>query len=170
MKDIHLSMKDPNDVHMIYYAIQKISNWTLLNIFLWRSFVTTDAQSATPSWCPAPIWNPWPDFCFLSYNCGFLCVGRLLLRENLLLQLLLGLARAVTLRSNSCRTHDHVLLLHIRLLQPRRPGLHLYCRDRVAQLYLRALGSLFVASYDSQGYCGGILIRLHRGESVSLKL
>jgi hypothetical protein len=31
----------------------------------------------------------------------------------------------------------------------------------VAQLYPRALGSLFVASYDSQGYGGGILIRLH---------
>jgi hypothetical protein len=27
----------------------------------------------------------------------------------------------------------------------------------VAQLYLRALGSLYVASYDSQGYGGGIL-------------
>jgi hypothetical protein len=34
-------------------------------------------------------------------------------------------------------------------------------RNRVAQLYSRALGSLFVASYDSQGYGGGILTRLH---------
>jgi hypothetical protein len=33
----------------------------------------------------------------------------------------------------------------------------------VAQLYPRALGSLFVASYDSQGYGGGILTRLHTG-------
>jgi hypothetical protein len=31
----------------------------------------------------------------------------------------------------------------------------------VAHLYPRALGSLFVASYDSQGYGGGILTRLH---------
>jgi hypothetical protein len=31
----------------------------------------------------------------------------------------------------------------------------------VAQLYSRALGSLFVASYDSQGYGGGIRTRLH---------
>jgi hypothetical protein len=31
----------------------------------------------------------------------------------------------------------------------------------VAPLYLRALGSLFVASYDSQDYGGGILTRLH---------
>jgi hypothetical protein len=31
----------------------------------------------------------------------------------------------------------------------------------VTQLYPRALSSLFVASYDSQGYGGGILSRLH---------
>jgi hypothetical protein len=35
--------------------------------------------------------------------------------------------------------------------------------DRVAQLYPQAPGSLFVAFYDSQGYGGGILIRLHTG-------
>jgi hypothetical protein len=34
-------------------------------------------------------------------------------------------------------------------------------RNRVAQLYLRALGYLFVVSYDSQGYGGGIISRLH---------
>jgi hypothetical protein len=33
----------------------------------------------------------------------------------------------------------------------------------VAQLYPRALGSLFVASYDLQGYIGGIVTRLHTG-------
>jgi hypothetical protein len=37
----------------------------------------------------------------------------------------------------------------------------IYPSYRVAQLYPRALGSLFVASYDSQGYGGGILTRLH---------
>jgi hypothetical protein len=35
--------------------------------------------------------------------------------------------------------------------------------NRVAQLYFPALGSLFVAFYDSQGYRGGILIHLHTG-------
>jgi hypothetical protein len=34
-------------------------------------------------------------------------------------------------------------------------------RNKVAQLYPRALGSLSVASYDLQGYGGGILTRLH---------
>jgi hypothetical protein len=33
--------------------------------------------------------------------------------------------------------------------------------NRVAQLYPRALGSLYVASYDSQGYGGSILTRVH---------
>jgi hypothetical protein len=36
-------------------------------------------------------------------------------------------------------------------------------RNRVAQLYLQALDSLFIASYDSQGYGGGIRPRLHAG-------
>jgi hypothetical protein len=36
-------------------------------------------------------------------------------------------------------------------------------RNRVAQIYPRALGSLSVASYDSQGCGGGILSRLHTG-------
>jgi hypothetical protein len=33
-------------------------------------------------------------------------------------------------------------------------------RNRVAQLYPQALGSLFVVSYDSQGYGGGSRTRL----------
>jgi hypothetical protein len=36
-------------------------------------------------------------------------------------------------------------------------------RNRVAQLYPRALGSFFVAFYDSQGCGGSILTRLHTG-------
>jgi hypothetical protein len=36
-------------------------------------------------------------------------------------------------------------------------------RNRVAQLYPWALGSLFVASYDLQGYGGVILTCLHLG-------
>jgi hypothetical protein len=42
--------------------------------------------------------------------------------------------------------HNHILLSHLRL------------------------GSLFVTSYDSQGYGGGILTRLHAGDyDISLK-
>jgi hypothetical protein len=35
--------------------------------------------------------------------------------------------------------------------------------DKMAQLYPQALGSFFVTFYDSQGYGGGILTRLHTG-------
>jgi hypothetical protein len=38
--------------------------------------------------------------------------------------------------------------------------------NRVAQLYSQAVSSLFVASYDSQGYGGGIRTRLHTGVST----
>jgi hypothetical protein len=36
--------------------------------------------------------------------------------------------------------------------------------DRVAQLYTQAPGSLFIAYYDSQGYDGGTLTHLHKGQ------
>jgi hypothetical protein len=45
---------------------------------------------------------------------------------NLLVQLLLGLARAVTLGSKSRRTHGHILLSHLRLPQPGGPGPRIY--------------------------------------------
>jgi hypothetical protein len=82
---------------------------------------------------------------------------------NLLVQLLLGLARALTLGSKVCTTRDHISLLHLRL--PNMEGqipVFMFPRNRVAQLYPWALGCLFVFSYDSHGYGGGILISLHR--------
>jgi hypothetical protein len=39
--------------------------------------------------------------------------------------------------------------------------------NRVAKLYPRALGSLFAASYDSQGRDGGILTLSRRFQAVS---
>jgi hypothetical protein len=74
------------------------------------------------------------------------------------LQLLLALASAVILRSESRGTHGHILLSHIRD-SPKLEGQVLEFispRNRVAQLYPQALGSLFVAFYDSQGY-GGVI-------------
>jgi hypothetical protein len=49
-----------------------------------------------------------------------------LTRGWVLQQFLLGLARAVTLGSKSRRTHDHILLSNLRLLQPRGPGPRIY--------------------------------------------
>jgi hypothetical protein len=67
------------------------------------------------------------------------------------LQLLLVLASAVILRSESSGTHDHILLSQIRD-SPNLEGqvpVFICPRNRVAQLYPQALGSLFVASYYS---------------------
>jgi hypothetical protein len=62
-------------------------------------------------------------------------------------------------------THDHSLLSQIRD-SPNLEGqvpLFISPRNKVARLYPQALGSLFVASYDSQSYGGGIRPCLHTG-------
>jgi hypothetical protein len=59
----------------------------------------------------------------------------------------------------------HFTVSDSRLPQPvNQVSVFISPRNRVAQLYPRALGSLFVASYDSQGYGGGIrhLLFLYR--------
>jgi hypothetical protein len=88
------------------------------------------------------------------------------------LQLLLVLASAVILRFESRGTHDHILLPQIRD-SPNLEGqvpIFISPRDKVTQLYPQALGSLFVASYDTQGYSEGILSRLHAGYSQKMDL
>jgi hypothetical protein len=81
---------------------------------------------------------------------------------------LLALASAVILWSQYRRSHNHIILTQIRYspnLESQDPvftSLH----DRVTQFYSQALGSLFVDSYDTQGYGGGIRTRLHVGISI----
>jgi hypothetical protein len=103
-------------------------------------------------------------FLLLSDSCGFVDVGRSLWRERVCrLQLLLVLASAVILGSESRGTRDHILLSQIRV-SPNLEGqipVFIYPRNRVVQLYPQALGSLFVAFYDLQSYGGGIRTRLH---------
>jgi hypothetical protein len=78
------------------------------------------------------------------------------------LRLLLAFASAVILGSESRGTIFYCL----RFETPNLEGQVLVLispRNRVAQLYPQALGSLLVASYDLQGYGGGIRTRLHAG-------
>jgi hypothetical protein len=85
------------------------------------------------------------------------------------LQLQLVLASAVFLVSESRGTHYHILLSQIRD-SPNLEGqipVFIFPRNRVAQLYHQALGSLFIASYYSQGYGGGVPTRLHTGHELS---
>jgi hypothetical protein len=81
------------------------------------------------------------------------------------LQLILNLASAVILGSVYRGTRDHILLSEIRdypNLQGQIP-VFISPRIRVARLYPHAMGSLFVASYDSHGYGGGIRTRFRTG-------
>jgi hypothetical protein len=97
------------------------------------------------SWCGAP-----------SLTRGWVC--------NLLVQLLLGLARAVTLGSKSRKTHNHILLSHLRLPQLGGPGPRIYIlQEQGGPVIPLGTGLPFVASYDSQRYGLGILTRLHTG-------
>jgi hypothetical protein len=67
------------------------------------------------------------------------------------LQLLLAFAISVILWSESCGTHDHILLSQIQD-SPNLEGqvtVSISPRNRVAQLYPQTLGSIFVASCDS---------------------
>jgi hypothetical protein len=84
---------------------------------------------------------------------------------GLCLQLLIGLASGVILRSESPGTRSKMLQSQIRdspNLEDQVP-VFISLRNRVARLYLQALGFLFVASCDWQGYGGGIRPHLHTG-------
>jgi hypothetical protein len=79
------------------------------------------------------------------------------------------LSSAVILRSEPPGTHDHILLSQTRdsfNLEGQVPVI-IFLRNRVTQLYPQTLGSLFAASYDSQGYGGGIRTCLHAGNEHS---
>jgi hypothetical protein len=78
-------------------------------------YVTTDGQPASLSWNKAPIWGLRPDLYYLCDSYGLVLVGRPLWREDgvCLLYMLLALASAIFLWSESLRTRDHILLSHI---------------------------------------------------------
>jgi hypothetical protein len=106
------------------------------------------------------------NFIFQLNTCGYgrYAISSLMTWWVCRLQLLLGLASTVILRSDSRGTHDHILLSQIRdstNLEGKVP-VFISPRNRVARLYPQALGCLSVSSYDSQGYGGGIRPRLHK--------
>jgi hypothetical protein len=132
--------------------------------WLWESKLCYDRRSVSQSVLVSSTHlGPKTTFLLLSGDsCGFVDVGRPHW------QLLLALASAVILGCQSRGTHDHILLSQFRdspNLESKVP-VFLSPRSRVAQLNSQALGSLFVASYDSQGYGGGIRPCLHTGMGV----
>jgi hypothetical protein len=142
-------------LHAWLLCSQQSNHWTVLSRS--RSYFTTDGRSVSMSLCRAhsgtcdqillPVGR------LLSKICGLISVRRPLWRED-------GPAvcSAITQWFESRRTRNHTLLSHLRLPQPGGPGSNIYIpRNRGARLYPRALGSLYVASYNSQGYGGCIL-------------
>jgi hypothetical protein len=78
-------------------------------------------------------------------------------------QLLLVLASALILRSDSRGTRNHILLSQIRdspNLEGQAPRIYIP-QEQGHPVIPQALGSLFVVSYDSEGYGGGIRPSLH---------
>jgi hypothetical protein len=110
---------------------------------------------------PSPL-RPTTIIVFLLNTCGYSpYVTSSLTRGRVChLELMLVLAKAVSHGSES-----RILLSQIRE-SPNLEGqvpVFISPRNTVARLYPQALGSLFVTSYDSQGYGGGIRTRLHTG-------
>jgi hypothetical protein len=79
--------------------------------------------------------------------------------------IVVGLASAVILWSECRKTHDHISLSQIRKSPNLKSQIPVFIspRNTVAQVYPHALGSLFVASYDSQSYGEDIRLRVHKG-------
>jgi hypothetical protein len=101
-----------------------------------------------------------PSF-FCIENCEFLDVGHPLWRED---GSVIYLYNCFGSESRKTQTIFFCLIWDTPNLEGQVP-VFISPRNRVAKLYPRALGSLFVASYDSQDYGGGILTRLHTGKS-----
>jgi hypothetical protein len=89
----------------------------------------------------------------LSENCGLVSVGCPLWQEDES-----AICSVITQWSKLLRTRNHTLLSHLRLPQPGGPGSHIYIpQEQGGPVIPRALSSLNVISYDSQGHSGGIL-------------
>jgi hypothetical protein len=130
-------------------------------------------MSASLSWCQAPFWAPTPDFCYCQTLAGFLYGAPSLSRGWIC-----RLQRCWPSPAQSFSGPSPAGLTTIFLLPPIRdsPNLEgqvpvfISPRNRVAQLFPQALGSLFVASRHSEGYGGGIGTRLHTGWSQSCSI
>jgi hypothetical protein len=120
----------------------------------WSWSFTTDGQLASLAWCRVPIWSQWRRRLRVSW-----CVAPFLTRgwvRNLLVQLLMGLARAVNLGPKSRRAHDHIILSFETPPTWRARSPYLYPQEQGGPVIPLVTWFPFVASYYSQGYGGGV--------------
>jgi hypothetical protein len=136
-------------------------------------YVMTNGQSSSLPWCQAIIWGPRPDFCYCQRVACLLMCGALSVKRT-------GLS-FTTAAGPRQHSHSRVLVPRdswpyftvsdSRLHRPGGPCPRIYIPpNRVTRLYPQALGSLFVASYDSQGYGGGIRTCIHAGLTATANL
>jgi hypothetical protein len=124
-----------------------------------QSYFTADSMF----WCQAhsgiydqillPVWR------FLRESCCLVSMGLPLWRED---------GSTVCCAVNGPSREEPVTILNCLIwdsanLESQAP-VFISPRNRMAQLYPRPLGFLYVAFYDSQGYGGDILTRLHMGD------
>jgi hypothetical protein len=115
-------------------------NWSELSK---SNSIATDGESVSKSWCRAPSGTRGQIFITIWQLRSCFCREPSLTRGRVcLLCMLLALASAVFLASETLGTRDHIFLSQIR-------------------------DFLFVASYDSQGHGGSIRPRLHTGISLA---
>jgi hypothetical protein len=100
--------------------------------------MTSGLPPISSSWIQAP-WAPWEVFFFQLNTCGYNPYVTSSLTRGWVcrLQLLLALASAVILRSESRGTHDHIFLSQIRDFPNLEDQVHVFIspRNRLAQLY-----------------------------------
>jgi hypothetical protein len=107
-----------------------------------ESYITTNGQSVSLSWNKAPIWGLRPDFYYCQTVAGLLIWDAHSDKKT-------GLSFTITVGP---RQHSHSTSKS----QGTRD--HIYC--------LRFETSVFITSYNSQSYCGGIQPRLHTWNSI----
>jgi hypothetical protein len=108
-----------------------------------QSYIMTNSLSASPSWYQAPTWDPWPIFPILFHShFFFFWQFRVCWCGVCTFQYWPGIASTAFFRSESHGTYEQSLLsLFFRLSQPGGPVPVFFSpRNRVAQLYPRALG------------------------------
>jgi hypothetical protein len=129
-----------------------------------QSYVTTDGQSASLSWCQAPIWGSRPHFYYCQTVADLLIWGAFYDERT-------GLSFTIAAGPRQ-RCHSRVRVPrdswpYFTVSDSRPPNLEgqipvfISPSNRVAQLHPQAPGFLFVAFHDSQGYGGGTLTPLH---------
>jgi hypothetical protein len=113
--------------------------------------------------------EPMTRFLFSVWRLRVSCCGAPSLTRgwvcNLLVQLLLGLARAATVGSESHRSHDYILVSHLRLQFP----VFISPQEQVGPVKPPSAEFPFVAPYDSQGYGGVFQPASTRGASRNRK-